>query len=156
MTNTVNRNDEYHTHNTTPEYHSRNEGVCACFECARELAEDEPVFRVLATVARGPVVPFCAEHSPFEAGSEFLRETSCEQCLRPVWLDALFRWGRVFCCERCRRTAANARAVERKREYRQNLSCWLCGDSFAAARGDARFCSNACRQAAYRLRRTAA
>ncbi len=71
-------------------------------------------------------------------------------------MDEDFHWGRVFCCEKCRWAAANARAAERRREYRQNLCCEACGVSFAAMRGDARFCSNACRQAAYRLRRAAA
>ena len=40
-----------------------------------------------------------------------------------MWLDEDFHWGRVFCCEKCRWAAANARAAERRRVFRQNLLC---------------------------------
>lgn len=47
-------------------------------------------------------------------------------------------------------------ARERKRIYHavrlSILTCWHCGHAFIAARTDARYCSNACRQAAYRAR----
>ena len=36
-----------------------------------------------------------------------------------------------------------------------NQSCAHCAETFLASRRDARFCSNRCRQAAYRLRVTA-
>lgn len=32
------------------------------------------------------------------------------------------------------------------------LTCWNCGSTMLATRSDARYCSNACRQAAYRER----
>jgi hypothetical protein len=37
-----------------------------------------------------------------------------------------------------------------------SLRCHVCGETFEASRGDARYCSNACRQDAYRKRKLGA
>lgn len=42
--------------------------------------------------------------------------------------------------------------IDRVIDNRVQLTCHLCGRGFAARRRDARFCSQACTQAAYRLR----
>jgi len=39
-----------------------------------------------------------------------------------------------------------------KREPMQTCRCELCGDAFETVRNDAKFCSPACRQLAYRVR----
>jgi hypothetical protein len=36
------------------------------------------------------------------------------------------------------------------------IACSVCGEKFTASRGDARYCSNACRQDAYRKRKEGA
>jgi hypothetical protein len=58
----------------------------------------------------------------------------------------------VPCCERCRkaiyRRARNTAATERL--------CDVCGERFTPKRSDARYCSNACRQDAYRKRKLGA
>jgi hypothetical protein len=50
-------------------------------------------------------------------------------------------------------SACYQRAIRReKRERRSMAICARCGKSFKRARADAHYCSNACRQAAYRQR----
>ena len=54
------------------------------------------------------------------------------------------------CCNACLR-----RAVRKKRRIK-DLTCTVCKEEFATARKDAKYCSGACRQWAYRLREFAA
>jgi len=56
-------------------------------------------------------------------------------------------------CERCAQTARNTNARERRRRARADLACNACGTVFTPRRADARYCSNACRQDAYRKRK---
>jgi hypothetical protein len=74
----------------------------------------------------------------------------CEACGRAV----LSTWGRrrfrrVYCSAGCR---AELAAAARRRPER---ACERCGELFARARSDARFCSGGCRVAAHRARRAA-
>jgi hypothetical protein len=55
---------------------------------------------------------------------------------------------------RARREAAAARARATRAEARASQRCERCDASIEADRGDARYCSNACRQAAYRQRKS--
>jgi hypothetical protein len=60
-------------------------------------------------------------------------------------------WGRsrlALCSLECYREA-RARAQRLRPTLRE---CVVCGESFTPGRSDARFCANACRQRAYRLR----
>jgi hypothetical protein len=62
-------------------------------------------------------------------------------------------WGRWSgYCLACRRDAENERQRKRRRARRANRVC-ACGITFTPTRSDGRYCSNACRQAAYRHRR---
>jgi hypothetical protein len=97
----------------------------------------------------------CFDCTPVGPDSALVTVEECETCERPMLIDAGWMWGRIFCCGRCRRTAANARARERRRLGRIRL-CEQCGEWFQGSRRDARFCSGACRQAAYRERHRAA
>ena len=56
-----------------------------------------------------------------------------------------------YCSYRCRAQAYVARRKARREQARQK-QCAQCGNDFVASRCDARFCSNACRQASYRER----
>lgn len=77
------------------------------------------------------------------------RET-CRQCQRPIYRR---RWNcRRFCCDRCAWLAASATRTARGAAERAK-HCVVCGQSFTAPRRDARTCSPACRQRAYRQRR---
>ncbi len=54
-----------------------------------------------------------------------------------------------YCSDKCIGMAKKARASVRKQTARQK-KCGHCSAAFAASRADAKFCSNACRQARYR------
>jgi hypothetical protein len=60
------------------------------------------------------------------------------------------RW--VGYCIRCAHKQELARQRELRRQARANRPCQGCGQRFTGARSDARYCSGACRQKAYRQR----
>jgi hypothetical protein len=75
----------------------------------------------------------------------------CTACGRPVIAPRYrcsVRGGRVFCSKGCEgfmyRYERHAAAV---------TTCLRCGDAFTPGRGDSKYCSGACRQAAYRQRK---
>jgi hypothetical protein len=59
---------------------------------------------------------------------------------------------RVFCSDRCARTKFNAER-KAKRADREPTDCQACGERVDTRRRDSRYCTSACRQRAYRLRR---
>jgi hypothetical protein len=80
-------------------------------------------------------------------------ETECEVCGRRVKPPRWIRrrdGGKVFyCSEEC---AGGADAIARRIEPTPR-ACAVCGETFTPARSDARYCSGACRQDAYRKRK---
>jgi hypothetical protein len=70
---------------------------------------------------------------------------SCKGCGRQV--HAHSHRVATYCTESCKRAAAN----QRRRVESAARTC-PCGRSFTASRSDAVYCSNACRQRAYRQR----
>lgn len=58
----------------------------------------------------------------------------------------------VFCSERCQWTYYNTARNERAACAREKV-CEACGQSFTATRRDAKTCSAACKQKAYRQRK---
>jgi predicted nucleic acid-binding Zn ribbon protein len=71
----------------------------------------------------------------------------CEQCGEPVYVERGPILKRIFCGEPCRNAFYNAR---RQRKASESLVCVQCGETFAAKRSDARYCSAKCRQQARR------
>ena len=59
---------------------------------------------------------------------------------------------RTYCSKRCKNDALMRRRAARPKE-RRLITCPTCGNPFEASRKNAVFCSNACRQKAYRLRK---
>ena len=60
---------------------------------------------------------------------------------------------RVYCSDACRKRYGRKRyATEHKERTEHERACEVCGRTFLARRSDARTCSAACRQRAYRLR----
>ena len=55
-------------------------------------------------------------------------------------------------CDRCAAGRHNERQREWRRQGRAGRDCESCGDTFTPPRSDARYCSPACRQKAYRER----
>lgn len=84
----------------------------------------------------------CARGGPYERGA-------CAHCHRPV--HRVRGAGSRFCCKRCQWLAASATRTARGAAGRAK-ACTICGRTFTAPRLDARTCSPACRQRAYRLR----
>ena len=60
---------------------------------------------------------------------------------------------RMFCPHCIRERNAAQRRIKRQRVA--SLACQRCGATFTPPRSDARYCSSACRQAAYRERKVA-
>jgi hypothetical protein len=78
------------------------------------------------------------------------RSTVCRACGRRLYYQGGQLWPRHYCTEACARAARRAR---RRRGRRQLPAvCARCLAGFVATRPDARYCSGACRQAAYRQR----
>jgi formylmethanofuran dehydrogenase subunit E len=75
--------------------------------------------------------------------------------LYEVWAARPRRSG-VFCCDRCRSKWHNRRHSQVRKQQRQRYlakACEVCGEEFTAKRVDAKTCSPACKQKAYRRRR---
>lgn len=87
----------------------------------------------------------------------------CEYCAREVFEVIEHSDGRAYgrvphprhitCSERCRDRLRSARRAAAAAEERAGRTCEACGDPFTPRRADARYCSNACRQDAYRQRK---
>jgi hypothetical protein len=128
----------------------------SCAECARTLGPAEPVWRENFSLGRGffggnrrTVAPHC------EACKSKLRHfcaaKPCKSCGRPV-RDENYKQ-QSFCSERCRRAGRLATARDQRRHVRGTTrACERCDEQFEPTRTDSRFCSNSCRQAAYRAR----
>lgn len=145
-----------------------------CQGCERLIRPDEPIYvsrdrfiffgdgYVTGALPVGPWCASCEGDAPH--GRPWKRAG------RDAWENGHFRWipapprtcrtcGRLFyacatrwCSDRCE----NAERTERRREAREQARsrhwCRECGERFTPPRADARYCSPACRQKAYRKR----
>jgi hypothetical protein len=119
-----------------------------CGRCGRDLAADEPVWPVIYRRGRGRVV--CCRDCARQAEERFDYARRCSQCSRVVY-DQRWIWP-CFCSERCRQSHAKAKRSVARAEQRAGCRCDQCEEVLSADRADARYCSNACRQRAYRAR----
>ena len=84
------------------------------------------------------------------AGCPRLLRPKCSYCGDLVtWSEKNFA---VYCSSECRRNAEGKRRAERAKAARGRAKCKHCRRRFDAPRRDTRYCSPACRQAAYRAR----
>jgi hypothetical protein len=132
-----------------------------CTTCPRDLADDVPVYRYRRPRQGGEIVIQCSDCAEVMAAKErawtgwpwhWAAPAPCEGCGHPV-IDRGDGWQtrrHVTCgaaaCQRAIRAAASRarRPVPR--------DCLGCGVEFKPARGNARYCSPACKQRAYRQR----
>jgi len=129
-----------------------------CADCKRAIRSDEPIFRESRCLGRScfgghqiPIAPVCLECSSPSTRRQMPRP--CGGCGRNVYYERRSYFQRLtFCCEDCHRVARAAANREARRQARGKRACKGCGKSFEPARTDAKFCSNACRQRAYRQR----
>jgi hypothetical protein len=78
----------------------------------------------------------------------------CESCERKVVFDRTgIRRQRTYCSERCEKDHYNLRRRQ-QREAERGRDCEECGEAFVATRSDAKHCSAACKQKAYRAKRS--
>ncbi len=102
-----------------------------------------------------PVCRSCFEHrcghmvSPWA----FTAPSSCEACGRPVVSRERRNRLYIYCSERCARRLYNRHRSEKRARARRSTCCSACGEQMSPSRSDARYCSNACRQRAYRERK---
>jgi hypothetical protein len=134
-----------------------------CKLCHREMTPADPVYRVLG---RGPSVTahtvseICAKcwaatdwSWPFPRQ---WRSALCERCGRPVIYDRRQRLKHVVCSRECRLAVYRAIETAKCRSRVKPQPCALCGASFQPKRSDARYCSVACKQKAFRRRTVSA
>jgi hypothetical protein len=137
-----------------------------CQSCERELSKDEPVYRVRGrwqafafNSSFGSVCAKCeAEkytHTYVLNGVErvsrnyWLTAKPCSHCQRPVIVERHRRGLHFFVCgTECRQ----AMYANTRRRTPKKATCVVCKKRFLPPRADAEYCSNACRQRAYRLR----
>ena len=129
-----------------------------CLICGQSYKDGEPIFvDDLRRVYRGRLViariTLCLECTPdssmFKNGRIYYR---CPHCQRPVFhLHGVHHKHRRFCSKMCRRAFYSYRHRLESRARRQSC-CTRCGIGFLAARKDAKYCSGACKQAAFRDR----
>jgi hypothetical protein len=131
----------------------------ACGLCGRAVAASETVVIHSIPVGRGrSFVPVCAECG--RLGERRDEAQPCYWCDRPVFMlyevwAARPRRSGVFCCDRCRSKWHNRRHSQVRKQQRQRYlakTCEVCGEEFTAKRVDAKTCSPACKQKAYRRR----
>ena len=75
----------------------------------------------------------------------------CEACGRSVVSNHRLERQYVYCSERCARRIYNLHRSEKRARARPS-TCTACSEQMSPSRSDARYCSNACRQRAYRKR----
>jgi hypothetical protein len=155
----------------------REGGLCG--GCGRALKEEEPVYTGVE-VYRGmmggvfgiPIRPafeatsVCESCAPermrsytlLDYGQSYRRRQPvarpCGVCSRLVVFritNRSARRRRTFCSERCQWTHYNRVRGARGARARQKV-CEVCGEEFVATRRDAKTCSKACKQKAYRQR----
>jgi len=130
-----------------------------CQFCHRELQPLEPIYRLPLgpVVGQGVRAWFCKACLD-KSGPIWLekipvfREQNCEHCARPVFTPSRWKLKRAICSPKCRGALDTARAKELRTLRRSERQCPQCGRRFTPKRTDGRFCSGACKQAAYRLR----
>jgi hypothetical protein len=137
-----------------------------CAECSRDLGPGETVGRRRFEedgvtiegfgshlIATASVCEDCCRDRPDGSGMVGSGDpvlVECSGCRRPVSMGSaeVSRWS--VCSTVCR--YAVRKAERRHRAAYRRYKCDQCGEVFTPARADARHCSSACRQKAYRQR----
>jgi hypothetical protein len=140
------------------------EDASVCAKCSRQIAASDPVWRDRLSLGRSlfcvhhreTIAPVCSSCvSKYDGLSPRFSPGPCDGCGRVV--HNLYSgpdrslW---FCSEVCQAKARAAQGRERRREARDSQTCEGCAKTFNPTRMDARFCSVACKQRAYRQRVT--
>jgi hypothetical protein len=130
-----------------------------CGKCQQQLTAAEPVFRLFINLrvnwqmVCGPCETAASKACAFPPLWDLPR--CCSQCGRSVFVDSPPRKVRYFVCGAECRQAAHKASYRRMHPTRSPVErqC-LCGAAFTPKRNEAKFCSAACKQRAYRARLT--
>ena len=124
-----------------------------CAECGNALAADAAIFRVKLYLGLGlfgghrygiyPVCSECAEEEDYPT-----RWQKCDSCGRDVRQPDWQPRKHNFCSDVCGAKFYR----EQRKALPEPIECETCGEFFEPARSDAKTCSPACRQKAYRKR----
>lgn len=95
---------------------------------------------------------WCQQVMGRETGYADVRRIICKGCERVYFTQV----HSVKFCYECRQGNIGAMYVKKRKslESRENTVCKCCGNTFTPKRAGASYCSNACRQKAYRERVT--
>lgn len=132
-----------------------------CAQCRAAFAPDQ----VVIVVRYGHEwfeyywVTVCAACAEPAEQARATHKVTCEGCgqpmLTPRYPGTVMRWvsswkniGEHVCSKRCEQRYRR----RLQRASRDETHCTVCGVGFRPKRADAKFCSNACRQAGYRRR----
>ncbi len=154
-------------HNEHHAKHSKLCGECSWYAESWVRWDTGPLYCKAAGPDHGG--PYCTTCHP----KAWHPERPCEGCSRSVVNHKSVRPGyrreggfiltldyatpdtwRVFCSDRCRRSVFKAEQ-KLKRADRDPIDCGVCHERVDTRRRDSRYCSDACRQTAYRARRSA-
>lgn len=140
---------------------SRNELLC--FKCDLAIAPLETIYGVRVATrwhfnGGGCWVVTCASCAA-TLSAVFFQPQHCEHCKRLVRKQVTgLRTVYVLCSDPCRDEFYRKLAAERRKAARANretLNCETCNRPFEPRRTDAKHCSPACKQKAYRQRQKA-
>ncbi len=126
----------------------------ACAECGTLLPPEGPVYR--RRVTRFDIAVLCESCGPrFMLMTYGINRWPCVGCGRVVVFEESGRdWYRdgIACSDQCRSRRLYAKRADRLRGELYK-SCEVCGKTFTGTRRDAKTCSPACKQRAYRQRK---
>jgi hypothetical protein len=142
-----------------------------CAKCGAAIGPQEPVWvgtlvncyqtplhrRIVARTCKVPYCCNCYHGNGRRAAAYYDSPFQCVTCDRPVYLRVLpgnrhFIPYVIACSEDCRQAFYRARRLKRKGP--RERVCAVCGETFTPPWRDAKTCSPACRQKAYRQRVT--
>jgi hypothetical protein len=131
-----------------------------CYRCGRQFGAKDIAWR--ARTAHPSLFgwsirlePYCERCCPKNRIYNF--PDPCVSCGRQVAVEMdnnIYRRKRLTCLPDCA-SRAEVTARARRRAQKRRKTCAMCGRSFTGTRADARTCSAACRQKAYRRRAAA-
>lgn len=140
-----------------------------CGKCQRKLKARQTVWRITLNFGsyrgggpRNALTPVCRHCGPKSWRKDRTHRGRCAQCDRPVVNHVGYtnpfewetRYPNVFCSDVCSSRWHSSQRWKRKKEARrqQPFICEGCGKHFEPRRSDAKHCSSACKQRAYRVR----
>jgi len=132
-----------------------------CTRCARAFAVDERLYLVREKVAwrlrsgvaftQEETVPVCRNCTTDAELRQAVNWTKpCLGCGREMVPVARSRKGQLYVPSTC--SMACAKKARRRSKRQKRVTCGCCGMIFSSTRRDARWCSPACSQRAYRQR----